>query len=145
MLSCRTNTLLTVSLAVYGFVHSIVDFTLWQSACNTFHKIFSKSTKILRVYLTNWGSHSGYSITSTIRIHQILMFYLLRYHNTWLVSLFYHSLYLQFHIWQHSFRLRQYFQSGSFTSSSTSIWASLVAQLVKNPPAIREIWVWCLG
>ena len=109
------------------------------------HKIFSKSTKILRVYLTNWGSHSGYSITSTIRIHQILMFYLLRYHNTWFVSLFYHSLYLQFHIWQHSFRLRQYFQSGSFTSSSTSIWASLVAQLVKNPPAIREIWVWCLG
>ena len=24
-------------------------------------------------------------------------------------------------------------------------WASLVAQLVKNPPAIRENWVWSLG
>ena len=24
-------------------------------------------------------------------------------------------------------------------------WTSLVAQLVKNPPAIREIWVWSLG
>ena len=24
-------------------------------------------------------------------------------------------------------------------------WASLVAQLVKNPPAMRETWVWCLG
>ena len=24
-------------------------------------------------------------------------------------------------------------------------WASLVAQLAKNPPAMREIWVWCLG
>ena len=24
-------------------------------------------------------------------------------------------------------------------------WASLVAQLVKNPPAVRETWVWSLG
>ena len=24
-------------------------------------------------------------------------------------------------------------------------WASLVAQLVKNPPAMREAWVWSLG
>ena len=24
-------------------------------------------------------------------------------------------------------------------------WASLVAQLVKNLPAMRETWVWCLG
>ena len=24
-------------------------------------------------------------------------------------------------------------------------WASLVAQLVKNPPAMRETWVWFLG
>ena len=24
-------------------------------------------------------------------------------------------------------------------------WASLVAQLVKNPPAMQEIWVWSLG
>jgi len=24
-------------------------------------------------------------------------------------------------------------------------WASLVAQLVKNPPAMRETWVWSLG
>ena len=24
-------------------------------------------------------------------------------------------------------------------------WVSLVAQLVKNPPAIRETWVWSLG
>ena len=24
-------------------------------------------------------------------------------------------------------------------------WVSLVAQLVKNPPAMQEIWVWCLG
>ena len=26
-----------------------------------------------------------------------------------------------------------------------SSWASLVAQLVKNPPAMRETWVWSLG
>ena len=26
-----------------------------------------------------------------------------------------------------------------------SFWASLVAQSVKNPPAIRETWVWSLG
>ena len=25
-----------------------------------------------------------------------------------------------------------------------AVWASLVAQLVKNPPAIWEIWVWSL-
>ena len=25
------------------------------------------------------------------------------------------------------------------------IWASLVTQLVKNPPAMRETWVWSLG
>ena len=25
------------------------------------------------------------------------------------------------------------------------LWASLVAQLVKNPPAVWEIWVWSLG
>ena len=24
-------------------------------------------------------------------------------------------------------------------------WASLVAQLIKNPPAMREVWVWSLG
>ena len=24
-------------------------------------------------------------------------------------------------------------------------WASLVAQMVKNPPAMRKTWVWCLG
>ena len=24
-------------------------------------------------------------------------------------------------------------------------WASLVAQMVKNPPAVQEIWVWSLG
>ena len=24
-------------------------------------------------------------------------------------------------------------------------WASLVAQLVKNPPAMWEIWIWSLG
>ena len=24
-------------------------------------------------------------------------------------------------------------------------WASLVAQLVKNPPAVQETWVWSLG
>ena len=24
-------------------------------------------------------------------------------------------------------------------------WASLVGQLVKNPPAMRETWVWSLG
>ena len=27
----------------------------------------------------------------------------------------------------------------------TYIWASLVAQMVKNPPAVWEIWVWSLG
>ena len=26
-----------------------------------------------------------------------------------------------------------------------SLWASLVAQLVKNPPTMRETWVWSLG
>ena len=25
------------------------------------------------------------------------------------------------------------------------LWASLVAQLVKNPPAVRETWIWSLG
>ena len=25
------------------------------------------------------------------------------------------------------------------------IWASLVAQMVKNPPAMQENWVWSLG
>ena len=28
---------------------------------------------------------------------------------------------------------------------SLSLWASLVAQLVKNPPAMRETWAWSLG
>ena len=27
----------------------------------------------------------------------------------------------------------------------TSLWASLVAQMVKNPPAMRETWVQSLG
>ena len=27
----------------------------------------------------------------------------------------------------------------------TDIWASLVAQLVKNPPAMQKTWVWSLG
>ena len=31
------------------------------------------------------------------------------------------------------------------TASSLSIWASLVAQLVKNPPAMWETWVRSLG
>ena len=30
-------------------------------------------------------------------------------------------------------------------ASTTSREASLVAQMVKNPPAIQEIWVWSLG
>jgi len=25
------------------------------------------------------------------------------------------------------------------------MWASLVAQMVKNPPVMRETWVWSLG
>ena len=25
------------------------------------------------------------------------------------------------------------------------LWASLVAQMVKNPPAVQETWVWCLS
>ena len=25
------------------------------------------------------------------------------------------------------------------------IWASLVAQLVKNPPTVQETWAWSLG
>ena len=29
--------------------------------------------------------------------------------------------------------------------SNHLIWASLVAQLVKNPPSMRETWVWSLG
>ena len=28
---------------------------------------------------------------------------------------------------------------------TAAIWASLVAHLVKNPPAMRETWVWSLG
>ena len=38
-------------------------------------------------------------------------------------------------IWEHS--ICSYYQG--------DIWASLVAQLVKNPPAIRETWVQSLG
>ena len=33
----------------------------------------------------------------------------------------------------------------SLTSSFTSLWASLAAQLVKNPPAMQETWVQSLG
>ena len=33
----------------------------------------------------------------------------------------------------------------SLTSSFTSPWASLAAQLVQNPPAIQETWVQSLG
>ena len=33
----------------------------------------------------------------------------------------------------------------SLTSSFTSLWASLTAQLVKNPPAMQETWVQSLG
>ena len=29
--------------------------------------------------------------------------------------------------------------------SSTPLWASLVAQLGKNPPAVRETWIRSLG
>ena len=34
---------------------------------------------------------------------------------------------------------------GSESSASSFTWASLVAQLVKNPPAIQETWVRSLG
>ena len=30
-------------------------------------------------------------------------------------------------------------------AAAAAAWASLVAQLVKNPPAMRETWVWSLG
>ena len=29
--------------------------------------------------------------------------------------------------------------------SLSSLWASLVAQLVKNPPAMQDTWVWSMG
>ena len=32
-----------------------------------------------------------------------------------------------------------------FREKDLEQWASLVAQLVKNPPAMRETWVQCLG
>ena len=32
-----------------------------------------------------------------------------------------------------------------FEITFRSLWASLVAQLVKNPPAMQETWVWSLG
>ena len=32
-----------------------------------------------------------------------------------------------------------------FRLGFTSLWASLVTQLVKNPPAVQETWVWSLG
>ena len=32
-----------------------------------------------------------------------------------------------------------------FMVQLSHLWASLVAQLVKNPPAVRETWVWSLG
>ena len=36
-------------------------------------------------------------------------------------------------------------KSQTWLSNSTFIWASFVAQLVKNPPAVWETWVWSLG
>ena len=41
-------------------------------------------------------------------------------------------------IFSHSFELSVLFVYGSF-------WTSLVVQLVKNPPAMQENWVWSLG
>ena len=35
--------------------------------------------------------------------------------------------------------------SAFFMVQFSHLWASLVAQLVKNPPAMWEIWVWSLG
>ena len=35
--------------------------------------------------------------------------------------------------------------SNVFNRSYTDCWASLVAQLIKNPPAMRETWVQFLG
>ena len=34
---------------------------------------------------------------------------------------------------------------GGHGNSLQNSWASLVAQMLKNPPAMREIWVRCLG
>ena len=36
-------------------------------------------------------------------------------------------------------------QRHQFFSTPPSLWASLVAQMVKNPPAMWETWVWSLG
>ena len=36
-------------------------------------------------------------------------------------------------------------QRQQFFSTPPSLWASLVAQMVKNPPAMWETWVWSLG
>ena len=37
------------------------------------------------------------------------------------------------------------FVHSGFEASLIEIWASLVAQMVKNTPAVREIWVQSLG
>ena len=40
---------------------------------------------------------------------------------------------------------RSYLQHAGSLVAAYAIWASLVAQLVKNPPAMRETWVHSLG
>ena len=40
---------------------------------------------------------------------------------------------------------RSYLQHAGSLVAAYAIWASLVAQLVKNPPAMRETWVQSLG
>ena len=40
---------------------------------------------------------------------------------------------------------RSYLQHAGSLVAAYAIWASLVAQLVKNPPAMREMWVQSLG
>ena len=38
-----------------------------------------------------------------------------------------------------------YFSPFLFSTSLYSVWDPMVAQLVKNPPAVLEAWVWSLG
>ena len=41
--------------------------------------------------------------------------------------------------------IRSYLQHAGSLVTAYAIWASLVAQLVKNTPAMREMWVQSLG
>ena len=47
--------------------------------------------------------------------------------------------------WIDEFRAQKPDLDGKYLGALGSIWASLVAQMVKNLPAVQETWVWFLG